>query len=199
MRNKLRYDPLMSRPSTLNNLGICALLVILAGVCSPSTAGASSVERVSKPAAALRGVVGGYHWLTEVRHGKKAGASPCVSVSLFKAERGATVGKNTLCGSVSPFPLLVEESAESGQATRSIVGMGFAADVAKVRIVLRGRVARTVALHSLTKSEAMKGHVPALRYGAFAYSGSTCVVRIIPYHRDSAGWQGPGFRGNCGR
>jgi hypothetical protein len=171
----------MLREPSLSKSSICALFAIWTALCVSTAVGASPVSQTSKPAAALHGVVSGYAWATEVRHGKKAGISPCVSVSLVKRVRGSVGGKNTLCGSFSPFPLVVEEGEGEGRTTRAVVGMVFDAGIAKVRVILKKRSARNLSLRLLTKTEAKRGHVKMLRYGAIAFSGATCVVRIVPY------------------
>jgi len=185
----------MLRKTSLSKVSICALLAIWAALCLPTAVGASLVNQASKPAAALHGVVGGYAWATEIRHGKNADISPCVSVSLVKRVRGSVGGRNTLCGSFSPFPLVVEEGEGEGRTTRAVVGMVFDADIARVRVILKKRSARNLSLRLLTKVEAKRGHVKVLRYGAIAFSGATCVVRIVPY--DAKGHLGknsyPGF------
>ncbi len=184
---------------SLNKLSATALVVGLSLLCLVTSVGARLVDESSKPAAALRGAVAGYHWTAEVRHGKEAGASPCVSVVLVKRVRGSLGAKNTVCGSFSPFPLLSGASEGTARGTRAVVGMVFDVDVTKVRVSLRGRTTRNLWLHLLTKAEAGKGHVKTLRYGAIAFSGATCVGRIVPFYKEDGGWREPGFGGDCGR
>lgn len=174
------------------------LVIALCLLCSPSVSDTHASNLPSKPAALLRGVVGGYQWKVEVRHGTEAGISPCVSVSLVKKTRGALGGKNTVCGSFSPVPLLSEQSTGAGSSKRAVVGMVFPADVTKVRVSLRNSATRNVSLHLLKKAKARRGHVRVLRYGAVAFFGAACVSQVVPYSKSMGEWQEPGTSGGCG-
>lgn len=174
-----------------------ALLVLLILLCSSSAGGVRLRGGSSKPAASLHGFVAGYRWAIELRHGKEAGVSPCVSVYLVKNVRGSVGTENSVCGGFSPYPLLVQDTEGSGRTSRAIVGMVFDAKFSKVRIVLRGRTARYVSLHLLDKVAAKRGNVGVLRYGAFAFAGATCVSQIVPYSESDREWQGSGFQGEC--
>jgi hypothetical protein len=166
--------------------------------CFPALSAANNSQQSSRPAARLQGKVGGYQWVTEVRHGKRVGISPCLSVQLYKKERGSLGGMNTVCGSFSPFPLLVEESSGIGESKHAAVGMVFPTNVTKVRVILRSRSLRQLSLHLLTKAQAKTGGVKVLRYGTFVFSGPTCISRIVPYDQAEGKWNTPGVRGGCG-
>ena len=179
-----------------SNMIAGVLLAPLVLLCPSLADGARLRGEQNKSAAALHGVVSGYRWTIEVRHGKEVGVSPCVSVSLVRNVRGSVGGENSVCGALSPYPLVVQETLGVGGTSRSIVGMAFDADIVKVRVVLRGRAERNLPLHLLAKGAAERGNVSVLRYGAVAYSGATCVSRIVPYSKRDGKWQA-GIQGDC--
>jgi hypothetical protein len=188
----------LASPDRYLLIAYCALLGLLAGaLVSPGVVAAAGV---GGPAVAeLRGDVAGYFWEVTVGRGRgpQGSREPCVSAALVKKEKGAVGGRSSVCGSLQPGPLRVEQSSGDGTSKRAVMGMIFTAETMKVEVWLRGRGRRLIKPHLISRHAATRGHLAQVRYGAIATAGNTCVVRIVPYEGGKPG--DTRYAGSCGR
>lgn len=131
----------------------------------------------------LSGTVAGYYWTVSVRRGKSPD-QPCLRVGMSFGRLGGPAGIGTACGSDEPFPLATSSSANRGRKLRAVVGVVFPPEVVRAKIWLKGRTPRRVQLHLVRESGAKRLGLPSLRYGATAYSGRSCLKRIVGYSGD---------------
>ena len=157
----------------------------LAGLAIFASPGSAARQSESKVAAAIEGTVAGYFWQMNVRRGAgQAGSrAPCASVALVRKQEGSQGTINTGCHSLSPFPLLVGNTSNSGSATRGVVGMVFPSQVGGVRAWLRGRTSRMVLLKHVSPQTARTANIEPFSYGAITFAGSSCLVRVRAYDR----------------
>lgn len=145
-------------------------------------AAASYAGEANRATPELSGSVGGYDWRVEVFKRTKSPKRPCLRVSLVSP---AGVGRSTVCGEFDPLPLMIGSTGNSGKAKRAAIGMVFNPRVVRARVWLRGRSPRNVRLRLLRSDRARRLGLAPLRYGATAYAGSSCLMRVVGY--DSSG------------
>lgn len=154
---------------------LTAAALMLAGVAVSPIAGAGE----STTAPELSGSVGGYDWHVEVFKRTKSPDRPCLRVSL--APPGVGVGRSTVCGVFAPLPLMIGSTSNSGKAKRAAIGMVFRPKVVSAKVWLRGRSPRHVRLRLLGSSRARRLGLAPLRYGATAYAGPSCLIKVVGY------------------
>jgi hypothetical protein len=143
--------------------------------------GTASAGQQSVPT--LSGTVAGYYWTVTVHRGRSPDR-PCLRVGMSFGKLGEPAGIGTACGPDEPFPLATSSAANHGRNLRAAIGMVFPPAVAWAKIWLKGRTPRTVHLHLVSENEAKQLGLASLRYGATAYSGRSCLKRIVGYNRD---------------
>lgn len=166
--------------------GLALAWAVLAIFACLSSAATHQSQSQSKSAATIEGTVAGYFWQMNVRRGAgQAGLrAPCASVTLVRKQEGSQGTINTGCHSLSPFPLLVGNTSNSGSATRGVVGMVFPSQVGSVRAWLMGRASRRVSLKHVSTRRARQADIEPFSYGAIAFAGATCLTRVRAYDRN---------------
>jgi len=179
--------------------GLASFLITVCVAVIAPVGRAENLRGSSTPdAAALKGSVGGYPWEVAIRRGAgESGArTPCLSVELAPPRSKGGTGTNTGCHPLTPYPLAVGQSINSGAAKRSIVGMAYPLEVHSVRVWLKHRPSYVVRLDSLSSERARKAHIERLSFGAVAFSGPSCLARVTAF--DSKGRKvGPEFAMPC--
>jgi hypothetical protein len=155
---------------------VCVLVVAWCFGVGAASAGQQAVPTLS-------GTVGGYYWTVTVHRGRSPDG-PCLRVGMSFGKRGEPAGIGTICGSDEPFPLATSSAANKGRKMRAAIGMVFPAAVVWAKVWLKGRTPRRVQLHLVSENEAKQLGLTSLRYGATAYSGRSCLKRIVGYNRD---------------
>lgn len=126
----------------------------------------------------ISGSVGGSDWRMKVfRRSEQSRDRPCLSVSL----ESEGVGKSTICGPFAPLPLMTGSTANRGVAKRFVLGMVFRPPIVRAKVWFRGRDPRNVHLRLLSKNHAREIGLVPLRYGATAFAGKSCLVRVAGY------------------
>jgi hypothetical protein len=158
------------RLRSLSALAIAALILVSAAVTEAGT---------SKPASpVITGSVAGVGWQLRVfRLPQKSPDRPCLSVTLEYS------GKGTLCGEFTPIPLITAAELNRGTEKRFVVGMVFDPKVARAKVWFRGREPRVVQLRLLPEGQARRVGLVSLRYGATAFSGRSCLMRVSGFDR----------------
>jgi hypothetical protein len=125
------------------------------------------------------GAIGSYRWSVWVHRGSDAGGGrrPCVGTVLGPvAAPGAASA--TICGSLSPAPILLANSTGSGDAERTILAAAFSRKVVQLRLWLRGRGRRNIELSLIGARQARAAGVARFRFAAIPIAGSYCLTRF---------------------
>jgi hypothetical protein len=141
------------------------------------------LSAASPAAPTLSGTVAGYYWTVTVHRGESRDR-PCLRVGMSVGKVGEPAGIGTACGADKPFPLATSSTVNQGKSLRAAIGMVFPPVVVYAKVWLRGRAPRRVQLHLVRGTEAKQLGVASLRYGATAYSGRSCLKRIVGYSRE---------------
>jgi hypothetical protein len=152
------------------------LSILLTAALVSMGAAVSEARQAKQENPTISGSVGGYDWQIKVfRSPKEAPDRPCLSVSLEHS------GKGTICGEITPLPLLTAAELNRGSKKRFVLGMVFDPSIVRAKVWLRGRDPRNVQLRLLGEKRGREIGLHPLRYGATAFAGKSCLVRVAGF------------------
>jgi hypothetical protein len=153
------------------------LLSILATAALVSSGAAvSKAGKSEQYTPTITGSVGGLDWQVKVfRRLEETSDRPCLRVTLEYA------GKGTLCGEFAPLPLMTAAELNRGVGKRFVLGMVFDPRVVLAKVWFRGRDPRNVQLRLLPWDDARRIGLASLRYGATAFAGKSCLMRVAGF------------------
>jgi hypothetical protein len=174
------------RVSTLGGV-LLTLGVALASVASATT----TEDAVGVRTLIDQGQIHATEWKVEVRGDSGVGGyrRPCITVMLSPVPGvasnlpGPAVG-DTACREVDVVPNILAVTNEVTAPPTTVLAMGFARHVHRVRLNLRGRPQKTIRLATLPESKARQAHVKAFKYGVAAFSGNFCLQGLVGLARD---------------
>jgi hypothetical protein len=163
------------------------LTALLAMACSfaivDSAAGGASI--IGGPYAVLEhGQKGGYEWriFTSPMQRGRGRSLPCINVSVEPKLRPISSAEVFMsCGTVEPFPTVMQVAQGEGRKRVTVAGMAFDCKVSTVKIPLSDGRAVWRSPRIISMRSAQRAHVERFAFLAFAVARGLSIGRVIGY------------------
>jgi hypothetical protein len=168
-----------------------ALIALAAAAVAPASAGETTRGWLDLAG----GHLGEYRWTVETKRpdgavgaGRRGTRRPCLLVgtvwrtgpySYRRSRSRRCTGRDGLSASQPPLVASGTQPSSGGPAKLTAVGMIFAPQARRLRVVLADGSKRTIHLERLSRRQAHSAGLAPFRYAAFATRGEWCAERLV--------------------
>lgn len=186
VRVEIPNDRSSRRPPKLWCLRVLApILFGTAFACVTASSIGASPSIIGGPYAVLeQGTKGGYEWrafASPMRPWRKQ-SLPCINVSVERELRPISEAEVfMLCGTVKPFPTVMQVGVGSGEKRVTVAGIALDRDVRMVKIPLSDGSFVRRAPRVISKRSARKAHVEPFAFLVFAVARGLSIGPVVGY------------------